>query len=242
MESPEVEANWIASWISRLLDSGLRRHTLSEGEDPSVAPEDIAVAARTRWTLDPVMEALTRLDIRLVVQTDTRVFLPEPEARLFIDCLAFGVNHRDAPAARRVLDELRELTRDDLPGDPLKALNSVTSDALRSVGALVTRGVQGKEQFERAMEEVSGAGERHGWREGARALAEVWETYRTTTAVQDRSPRGYLTHLAKTLRTRPRTLAYGCSRWIERRAGIQGRCPRWRTRRTGSGLPSQLVA
>ena len=53
------------------------------------------------------------------------------------------------------------------------------------------------------MEDVSGTGEHHGWPEGAHALAEVWKTYRTTTAVQDRSPRGYLTHLAKILRTRP---------------------------------------
>lgn len=203
MESPEVEANWIASWISRLLDAGLRRDTLSEGEDPSVAPEDVAVAARTRWTLGPIIEALTRNGIVSVVQTDARVFLPAPEARLFIDCLAFGVNHRDVPAARRVLDELRELTKDDLPSDPVAALSRVPSDALRSVGALVTRCLQGNVQFQHAMEEVSEAGERHGWPAGARALAEIWEAYRTTAAVQDRSPRGYLTHLAKTLRTRP---------------------------------------
>lgn len=203
MDSPEAEADWIASWISRLLNSGLRRDTLSVGEDPSVALEDIAVAARTRWALGPIIKALTRHDIRSVVQTDASVFLPEPEARLFIDGLAFGVNRRDAPAARRVLDELRELTRDDLPSEPVEALNSVTSDALRSVGALVTRCLQGKEQLERAMEGISEAGERHGWPEGAHALADVWETYRATTAVPDRSPRGYLTHLAKNLRTRP---------------------------------------
>ena len=65
MDSPEVEADWIASWICRLLDSGLRRGTTSLGEDASVVPEDIAVAARTRWTLGPVIEALTRRNIGL---------------------------------------------------------------------------------------------------------------------------------------------------------------------------------
>ena len=203
MDSPEVEADWIASWISRLLDAGLLRQTLSAGEDASVVPEDIAVAARTRWTLGPVIEALTRHAIGLVVQTDARVFLPEPEARLFVDCLAFGANSRDSPAARRILEELRELTNSDLPGDPFKALNSVANDALQSVGSLVTRSLRGNDQFEHAMEEVLGTGEHYGWPEGARMLADVWGTYRTTTAVQDRSPGGYLTHLAKTLRTRP---------------------------------------
>ena len=203
MDSPEVEADWIASWISRLLDSGLLRQTLSAGEDASVVPEDIAVAARTRWTLGPVIEALTRHAIGLVVQTDARVFLPEPEARLFVDCLALGANSRDSPAARRILEELRELTNNDLPSEPLKALNSVANDALQSVGSLVTRSLRGSDQFEHAMEEVLGAGEHYGWPVGARMLADVWGTYRTTTAVQDRSPGGYLTHLAKTLRTRP---------------------------------------
>ena len=203
MDSPEAEADWIASWISRLLNSGLRRRTLSDGEDSSVAPEDIAVAARTRWTLDPIIKELTRREISSVVQTDVRVFLPQPEARLFIDCLAFGVNSRDSPAARRVSEELRELTSDDLPGDPVAALGKMTNATLRSVGTLVTRCLQGNEPFQHAMEEVSEAGERYGWPEGARALAELWETYRTTTAVQDRSPRGYLTHMARILRTQP---------------------------------------
>ena len=166
MDSPEAEADWIASWISRLLNSGLRRRTLSDGEDPSVSLEDIAVAARTRWTLGPVIKALTRHDVRSVVQTDARVFLPEAEARLFVDCLAFGVNNRDTPAARRVLEELRELTSADLPSDPVVALSRVTSATLRSVATLVTRCLQGNEQFQHAMEEVSGTGERQAGRKG----------------------------------------------------------------------------
>ena len=94
MASPEAEADWIASWVSKLLESGLGGDTVAQGEDPSVVPEDIAVAGRTRWTLAPVVEALTRLDIGFVAQTDARVFLPEPEARLFVDGLSFGVNNR----------------------------------------------------------------------------------------------------------------------------------------------------
>ena len=202
--SPEEEADRIASWISGLLEYGLGGDMVAEGEDPSVVPEDVAVVARTRWTLAPVIEALTGLNIEFVVQTDARVFLPEPEARLFVDGLSFGVNNRDTPAARRIGDELRELTGSELPADPLQALHSVRNDALMSLADLVTRGLRGGGDFERAMNDLAAAGRDHGWPEGARTLTDVWGDYRTATTVQDRSPEGYLVHLARTLRTRPR--------------------------------------
>ena len=203
MSSPEAEADWIASWISKLLKSGLGRHTLAEGEDPSVVPEDIAVTARTRWTLAPVIDALKRQDVGFVVQTDASVFLPEAEARLFVDCLAFGVNSKDSPAARRIVEELRELMGGELPADPLRALHGAENDALKSLADLVTRGLQGGDDFGQAMEDLVAAGELYGWSEGARTLSAVWKAYRTATTVQDWSPRGYLGQLAKTLRTRP---------------------------------------
>ena len=203
MTSPEAEADWTALWIWRLLETGLSHDIVADGEDPSIVPEDLAVAARTRWTLAPVIDALTRRGIEFVVQTDTVVFLPEPESRLFVDCLAFGVNNRDTPAARRIIDELRELTGSHLPGDPLQALRSVENLALKSVADLVTRCLQGTPHFEQAMEGMFGAGEVQGWPRGAHTLSNVWRDYRTTTTLQSRSPRGFLAHLAKTQRTRP---------------------------------------
>ena len=203
MSTPEAEAEWIASWVADLLESGLGDHMVAEGEDVAIVPEEVAIAARTRWALPPVMEALAKRDLEFVIQTEARVFLPEPETRLFVDALAFGVNNKDAPAARRVLEELRELTSNELPTDPLIALRSVANGTLGALGGLVTRGLQGGEDFERAMDDLGGAGSEHGWAEGARTLSEVWRAYRATTAVQDRSAQGYLVHLAKTLRTRP---------------------------------------
>lgn len=203
MSTPEAEAEWVASWVSELLEVGLGSQMVAEGEDPVVVPEDVAIAARTRWALPPVVEALTERDLPFVVQTEARVFLAEPEARLFVDGLSFGVNNRDSPAGRRVLEELRELTSSEPPSDPLVALRSVGNEALEAVGRLVTRGLLGGDDFERTMGDLDGAGREHGWREGARTLSEVWGDYQAGTAVQDRSPQGYLVHLAKTLRTRP---------------------------------------
>ena len=203
MASPEAEADWVASWTCELIDYGLGQDTVANGEDPSVVSEDVAVVARTRWTLAPVIEELVQRNIQSVVQTDAAVFLQEPEARLFVDCLAFGVNKKDSPAARRAIDELYELTGSELTGDPLQVLRNVENDALKSVADLVTRSLKKGDHFERAMEDVAPAGKFFGWPEGACTLSDVWRDYRMGTTIQGRSPQGFLAHLAKTQRTRP---------------------------------------
>ena len=203
MSSPEAEADWIVSWILKLLGSGLGRDTVAEGEDPSVVPEDIAVAARTRWALAPLVESLTRQDIGFVAQTDAKVFLSEPEARLFVDCLAFGVNDRDSPAARQIAEEFYELTGGEVGADPLATLHTVDNDALRSVAELVTRSLRGGDDLEKAMSELAAAGRFHDWPKGSRTLSDAWQEYRATTTLQSRTPQGFLAHVARIQRTRP---------------------------------------
>ncbi len=203
MTSPEAEAYWIAEWASGLLKTGLDPGVIADGEDPSLVPEDVAVAFRTRWVLAPIVDALAERGIRFVVQTDTAVFLPEPEARLFVDCLAFGVNANDAPAARRSIEELRDWTGDDLSGDPLQALRTIRNASLESVAELVTRCLRRGTDLEQAMEGVAELGKTHDWPRGARKISEVWRDYRTTSTVQGLSPQGFLAHLARTQRTRP---------------------------------------
>ena len=203
MPSPETEAEHIASWVCQLIEHGLDSDTAAEGEDTSVAPEDIAVFGRTRWTLAPVVDALKDRGLELTIQTDSGVFLTEPEARLFVDCLAFGLNDNDAPAARRALDELRELMPQHRHDDPLKTLKSAGDKSLRVLGELVERSVGGRDDFALTMDELPATGQANGWQDGARALGNVWTDYRSRTPVQDRSPRGFLVHLARTQRTRP---------------------------------------
>ena len=190
MTSPEAEAYWIAEWANGLLEAGLDPDVIADGEDPSLVPEDVAVAFRTRWILAPIVDALAERGIQFVVQTDTAVFLPEPEARLFVDCLAFGVNANDAPAARRSIEELRAWTGEDLSGDPLQALRSIQDASLESVAELVTRCLRQGTDLEQAMEGVAELGDAHGWPRGAGTLSEVWRDYRTTSTVQGLSPQG----------------------------------------------------
>ncbi len=207
-ESPDLEAEHIASWVSQLMETGLCLDTIAKGEDPRVSAEDIAVIGRTRWTLEPIVEVLTRCRVEHVVQTDRGVFLEEPEAMLFVDCLAFGLNSNDSPAARRVADELRELTGSELtgseyPDDPLASLDRTGLPSLKSLADLVRRGLRGGHYLETVMEEVTAIGKADDWYDGACALSEAWKSYQSRISAQDRSPGGFLAHLTKIQRTRP---------------------------------------
>ncbi|MDE0161695.1 MAG: ATP-dependent helicase [Acidimicrobiaceae bacterium] len=203
MPSPETEAEHIASWACRLIESGLDSEIAADGEDTSVAPEDIAIFGRTRWTLAPAVDSLKDRGIELTIQTDSGVFLKEPEARLFVDCLALRLNDNDAPAARRAFEELRELMPHHGSDDPLEALKGADDESLRALSDLVERSARGRDDFARAMDALPAAGQAHGWQDGARALGDAWTDYRSRTSVQDRSPKGFLVHLARTQRTRP---------------------------------------
>ena len=200
-ESPDAEANFIVSWAYELLEKGLRRDTLVQGEDSSVRAEDIAVIGRTRWVLTPVVDKFNNSSMKYAIQTETKVFLPESEARIFVDCLTFGRNRDDFPTARRVLDELHELTGLDGSDDPLASLDSIPS--LSYLSDLVKLGLEGSSSLEIAMDKIVELGEAHEWGDSARTLAEAWEKYRRLTSVQDRSLKGYLWRLEKMQRTRP---------------------------------------
>ena len=200
-ESPDAEANFIVSWAYELLEKGLRLDTLVQGEDSSVRAEDIAVIGRTRWVLTPVVDKFNNSGMKYAIQTETKVFLPESEARIFVDCLTFGRNRDDFPAARRVLDELHELTGLDGSDDPLASLDSIPS--LSYLSDLVKLGLEGSSSLEIAMNKIVELGEAHEWGDSARTLAEAWEKYRRLTSVQDRSLKGYLWRLEKMQRTRP---------------------------------------
>lgn len=203
MVSPNSEADSVASWVCQLIGEGLSPEILVEGEDSSVSAEDIAIVGRTRWTLDPIVEALSLRELKYAVQTDAKIFLPDSHARLFVDCLALGINRKDFPAARRVKSELYELTGLDDLVDPLVALDNLDLESVRHLADLVKRSLEGVHALELVMKEVVDIGEGHGWREGAFTLSQAWEEYRSFTTVQDRSLNGYLRHLEKVQRTRP---------------------------------------
>lgn len=199
--SSDTESSFIASWAFKLIEHGLHIDTLIQGEDSSVRAEDIAIVGRTRWVLSPVVDALKENNLEYAIQTESKVFLPEPEARIFVDCLALCINRDDFPAARRISDELYELTGSDGFDDPLIALDSISS--MGYLSDLIKLGLEEDSSLEIVMDKLIDIGEDNGWRDSAHTLVEVWESYQRLTMVQDRSLRGYLRHLEKKQRTQP---------------------------------------
>ena len=106
-QTTQDEANRVADWIERLLEDGLSSDAIAEGEDPTVELEDIAVIGRTRWTLDEILRELEARDITCAVQVEASGFLETPEGRIALDALAVEANANDAPARRRIGEELR---------------------------------------------------------------------------------------------------------------------------------------
>jgi len=127
-QTPADEATAAARWVESLLNDGLDRATLSEGEDPSVRPEDVAVIARARWLLDPVLAEFDAAGVEVSVQTDAQSLLKTPTGRIFMEGLALVANGSDAPARRRLTDELRGL------GVEVEADEATVVDLLRESG------------------------------------------------------------------------------------------------------------
>lgn len=199
--SSDTESSFIASWAFKLIEHGLHVDTLIKGEDSSVRAEDIAIIGRTRWVLSLVVDALKENNLEYAIQTEARVFLPEPEARIFVDSLALGLNQDDFPAARRISDELYELTGSDGFDDPLIALDGIPS--MSYLSELIKLGLENDPSLEIVMDKLIDIGEDNGWGDSAYTLAEVWENYQRLTMTQDRSLKGYLRHLEKKQRTQP---------------------------------------
>lgn len=200
-KSNEMEANFVTYWVRDLVENGLYSDSLIQGEDDSIRADDIAVIGRNRIALAPIVTAFVECGMKHAIQTEAKIFLPESEARIFIDCLAFGIDKSNLQIARRVLDELHEWTGANTSEDPLIMLNDILS--LRHVAELVALGLEEGSSLEFAMDKLADIGETNGWGDSAHALAEVWKNYRRLASVQDPSVREYLWHLEKTQRIRP---------------------------------------
>jgi DNA helicase II / ATP-dependent DNA helicase PcrA len=97
-----AEAKGVANWIEGLLGKGLDSAWISEGEDPYVAPEDIAVLARARFMLEEVRNELDRRSIAYVVRTTEEGLFDSSLGRLVYYWLRVASNERDWPSRRRI--------------------------------------------------------------------------------------------------------------------------------------------
>lgn len=205
-EDSEEEAHRVVDWIEELVSTGLNPTSLVPGEGSRVAPEEIAVIARTRYGLDDVQEELRRRRHRVSVQVDAGSFLGSSEARLFHALLEVRANRNNRPAWRRIEEELANAlgchtaVADEQYGLP-DLLAAVSQTPVYGMVELVSRSTldaDGLDELAAALDTGAYFAEPDldqflGW----------WLEYRASTAYQDRDGLGFLRFLLRVQQTRP---------------------------------------
>lgn len=199
-DNAEDEAERVAAWVEGLLTDGLDPETIADGEDPIVKPEQIGIIGRTRWTLDLVLQRLEVRGIQIAVQVDASGFLAAPEARVALDALALEAVAADAPAKRRLTEELKEMGVSDVD-DVLTALQTTDIASLAPVREMV-EAVRTADDLDAAFAALAGEGTST-WAGDADKLRTLWANYCVATTVQARDLKGFLREVARVQRTRP---------------------------------------
>lgn len=200
-QDTDSEAELVVAWVQKLLDEGLDPEIVAEGEDTSITPEQIGILGRTRWTLDPIVQQLERRGIEVSVQVDASGFLSTSEARVAHDALALEANSADAPARRRMTEELQELFGayyDDGILETWEQKELPSLDPVREMLAAVRSGADLDTTFEALQAEGTQT-----WAEDADRLRTLWADYRAATTAQSRNLKGFLREVARVQRTRP---------------------------------------
>jgi DNA helicase-2/ATP-dependent DNA helicase PcrA len=199
-EDLEDEAERVVAWVEDLLAHGLDPQTIAEGEDPVVKPEQIGIIGRTRWTFDAVRRRLEERGIEAAVQVDASGFLDAPEGRVVLDALALEAVPADAPAKRRVAEELKEMGVDEVD-DVLVALRDADIPSLVPVANMIAA-VRETDDLDAAFAALAGDGTST-WHEDADKLRTLWANYCAATSVRSRDLKGFLRDVARVQRTRP---------------------------------------
>jgi DNA helicase II / ATP-dependent DNA helicase PcrA len=203
--SPIHEAELVSDWIGKLLTDGLESAVLADGEDPTVQAEDIAVIARSRWLLDPIMASLDAREITMSVQTDSQSAFRAPQARILIEGLALVTAPRNAPSLRRMAGELRAV---GLVIDADASIESVTAalmtsddDDLAGLSRLLKGATPGNLQDR--LKALGDSAAALAWKEDLDSVKAQWSNYCATVQPHRRDLGGFLRFISRAQQTRP---------------------------------------
>lgn len=200
--SPADEAEQVARWVQQLLSNGLAPEHLAEGEDPTVQAEDIAIIARARWLLDPILDALAVRSVDVSIQTDAQAFLQSTTGRLLVEALSLANSGgENGPARRRLGDELAAWGIDLGDNDPLTTLRNSGAPELDAV-ARTLDGLTAT-NIEHRLASLGESANGTAWRGDVQVLQTQWSNYAVTTPANRRDLPGFVRHLAKAQQTRP---------------------------------------
>jgi len=200
-QSPYDEADLVAQWIERLLDGGLDPEILADGEDPTIRPEDIAVIGRARWLLDPVIAALSRIEVEVSIQTDAQSFLKTAPGRILSEGLVLSALPENAPAVRRFADELAGLDIEiGLQDCDVQSVlrGSDLPDLIGIASALDGISVANLEERLHALHAVAAE-----WTADLNILEAMWANYAIAAPHHRRNLLGFVRHMSRAQQTRP---------------------------------------
>ncbi len=209
MNDSSDEAVATTLWIDALLRDGLARDSIAEGEDPRIEPENIAVIARARWLLEPVIDALTRRGQQLSLNFEASGFLRTPEGRLFLEALAIVADPSDRPARRRFLDELvmsapqQDVTDGDSQWDPISVMEQASVPDLVEMAVHLKEARENESNLDATLGALGLRFSNSVWREDAKRVEQVWAKYRSAVVLQQRSIRGFLRYVSREQLAKP---------------------------------------
>lgn len=201
--SPDDEGELVAEWVLGLLENGLEQSNLAEGEDPTVSPEEIAVIARARWLLDPVVAALLDREIEVSIQTDTQSLLATPPGRVLLEGVGIAAATENAPAVRRLIDELSGagVVVADEQLDVVQILRASGLTDLARVGdALDGLDV---DNIEERLNALQNAATDSAWLDDVRVITSLWTNYAIAVPHHRRDLSGFVRHAGRAQQTRP---------------------------------------
>ncbi|HEY9226967.1 MAG TPA: ATP-dependent helicase [Gemmatimonadaceae bacterium] len=201
--NPQAEAIAVREWIENLLQNGLDPTSIVQGEDPRVNAEEIAVIARARWVLDPVVRELGSAGHKLSLNVETAGFLQTTEGRLFLEAMAVINDSADRPALRRFREEFSSVSRENGSDDPINALENSGLSELHGLAAHLTLLRNGRMQLDEGLGGLAARFAGASWSRDAEALEQLWLEYRSDVIVQQRTMKGFLRFVDRVALAKP---------------------------------------
>ncbi len=200
------EGDAVADMLAGFLRNGLDPRWLHPEEEPRVEPEDLCVVARSRYSLDGVVEELRERGIPTAFRSVQSELLESRGYRFLYHALRIAHNDRDLPARASVVAQVdgRDIEPEAELADILTRV-SKSRDEVSPFAARVLTFIQDKASVERLLDALAGVpppiaeGEREVLERDAQALRDRWTQYSRTN--KDPELGGFLAELALAGRT-----------------------------------------
>lgn len=201
--SESAEGEYVADWISDLLNSGLPESALSGTESDSIRPEEIAVLARSSTALKSIASSLETRGISFSRSSSPNEWLSTNAGRVVLELIAL----KSAPSHRSTYLELGRILESDLELNSVEMVRDhieCSEDRLiRSLAPII-----GLDDVTSLMQDLKGLQvaqdasdvELAGWIDDIALLDGCWSAFDSNTARGDLTWANFKLHCARVQR------------------------------------------